>query len=316
MYYIGLDIGGTKCASSLGKINNGIIEIIKKDFFLTANKDYPEILERFSKFIEECIQEYKISGIGISCGGPLDSKKGIIMAPPSLPNWVDVKIVEYFEKKFNIKTRLQNDANAGALAEWKFGAGKGFDDVVFITCGTGFGAGVISGGRLLVGANDNFGEIGHVRLSKKGPVGYGKEGSCEGYCSGGGIKRLAKIMYEKEIKIGKSSEYIDKIGIDNVDAKMLADGARNGDWFSKKVYKTSGKMLGASLSIIIDLFNPSRIIIGGVFMRSSDLLLKEVKKVIKKEALPLSLKVCKILPATLDENIGDIAALVVATGEY
>ena len=309
-------MGGTKCASTLGKIENGNIEILKKDYFLTENQDPFVILDKFSKFIEEALKEYEISGIGISCGGPLDSKKGIIMSPPSLPLWNNIKITEYFENKFNIKTRLQNDANSGAVAEWKYGAGKGSDDVVFLTFGTGLGAGVISGGRLLTGANDNFGEIGHVRLTKKGPVGYNKEGSCEGYCSGSGIKRLAKILYEKELKKGNKSEYIESIGIDNVDAKILADGYRCDDWFSKKVYKTSGKMFGETLSIIIDLFNPSRIVIGGIFMRSGDLLIKEARKVISKEALPLSRKVCKILPAALGENIGDISALVVATGDY
>ncbi len=316
MYYIGLDMGGTKCASTLGKIENGKIDIIKKDYFLTNNQDPFVILNKFSLFIESCLKDYKISGIGISSGGPLDTKRGIILSPPSLPLWDNIKIVEYFENKFNIKTRLQNDANSGAIAEWKYGAGRGVDDCVFITCGTGFGAGVISGGRLLTGANDNFGEIGHVRLTKNGPLGYNKKGSCEGYCSGSGIKNLAQLMYAKELKKGNKSEYIESIGIDNIDAKLLADGARGDDWFSKKVYKLSGKMLGESLAIIIDLFNPSKIIIGGIFMRSSDLLIKEARKVIIKEALPLSRKVCKILPAELGESIGDISALVVATGDY
>ena len=316
MYYIGLDIGGTKCASSLGKIENGNIEVVKKDWFLTENQNPFAILDRFSKFIESCLNEVDISGIGISCGGPLDSKRGIIMAPPSLPLWDNIKIVEYFENRFGIKTKLQNDANAGAIAEWLFGAGKGSENVVFITCGTGFGAGVICGGRLLLGTNDNFGEIGHVRLTKKGPLGYNKEGSCEGYCSGSGMKRLAKLLYDKEFKKGNKSDYIEKIGIENVSAKLLADGCRNGDWFCKKVYKASGKMLGEALSIIIDLFNPEKIIIGGIFMRSGDLLIKEAKKVIRKEALPLSRKVCSVLPASLGEYIGDISALVVATGDY
>lgn len=309
-------MGGTKCASSLGKIENGNIEIIKKYSFLTDNQDPFVILDRFSNFIESCMKEVMISGIGISCGGPLDSKKGLIMAPPSLPLWDNIKVVEYFEKRFGIPTKLLNDANSGAVAEWKYGAGKGFDDVVFLTFGTGFGAGVISGGRLLRGANDNFGEIGHVRLTKKGPIGYNKEGSCEGYCSGSGMKRLAKLLYEKELKKGNKSDYVESIGIDNIDTKLLADGCRADDWFSKKVYKTSGKMLGESLSIIIDLFNPSMIIIGGIFMRSGDLLIKEARKIIRKEALPLSRKVCKIVPAGLGENIGDISALVVATGDF
>lgn len=310
--YIGLDIGGTKCAAVVGDLSDDC-RVIKKEKFLTADLTPEAVLEKFSSFIETAIKEYKIDGIGISCGGPLDGRKGIIMCPPSLPLWDNIEIVKYFEEKFSIPTKLLNDANAGAVAEWKFGAGKGCDDLVFITCGTGFGAGVISGGRLLIGANDNFGEIGHVKLTNGGPIGYNKAGSVEGYCSGSGIKRLAKILYDKA---KKKDCYIEKFGIENVDAKILADGAREESEFCKKVYAVSGRKLGEALSILIDLFNPSKIVIGGIFMRSGDLLIDEAEKVIKKQALPLSRKVCEIVPALLSENIGDVSALVVAKGEY
>ncbi len=314
-YYIGLDIGGTKCAAVLGDCGE-TIEILDKERFLTEGLAPSEVLERFSAFIAKHTADKEIKGIGVSCGGPLNSKKGIILSPPSLPLWDKIEIVKYFEEKFSIPTRLQNDANAGALAEWKYGAGKGFDDVIFLTCGTGFGAGIVSGGRLLIGANDNIGEIGHVRLSKTGPVGYRKEGSVEGYCSGSGIKRLAELMYYQERKKGKKVLFFEDHPVTEVNAKVLAEGARSGDPFCKKVYKTSGEKLGETLAILIDLFNPQVIVIGGVFMRCKDLLLPYAEDVIEKEALPLSREVCKIVPAELDENIGDVSALVVATGGY
>ena len=315
MRYIGLDIGGTKCAAVLGECGK-TVEILDKEQFLTAGLTPWQVLETFSRFYEKHAKNGEIKGIGISCGGPLDSKKGVIMSPPSLPLWDNIQIVKYFEDKYGVPTRLQNDANAGAVAEWKYGAGTGSDDVVFITFGTGFGAGVISGGRLLTGANDNFGEIGHVRLTKKGPLGYYKEGSAEGYCSGSGINRLAKIVYEREIKRGKTVPFFEGKNIDETSAKELAEGAKAGDPFCKKVYKISGEKLGQALSILIDVLNPEIIVIGGVFMRSKDLLLPHAEKVIKKEALLLSRKVCKVVPAKLSENIGDMAALCVAMGEY
>lgn len=172
MYYIGIDIGGTKCASTLGIIeDNDLPQIVDKDYFLTANQNPYIILEKFSKFIEKHLDK-NIQGIGISCGGPLDSKRGVIMAPPSLPLWDNIEIVKYFENKFGIKTYLQNDANACAVAEWKFGAGKNSNNMMFLTFGTGFGAGLILNGKLYSGTNDNAGEIGHVRLTEKGPIGY------------------------------------------------------------------------------------------------------------------------------------------------
>ena len=313
--YIGLDIGGTKCAAVLGNLAEEV-EILDKITFPTAGKTPDEILGLFSDFIASKQKSYKIDGIGIACGGPLNSKQGIIKKPPSLPLWDGIKIVEYFEEKFGIPTHLKNDADACAVAEWKYGAGKGTENMIFITFGTGFGAGLILNGRLYSGTNDNAGEIGHVRLRKTGPVGYNKAGSCEGFCSGSGIRRLALIELEKLKKKGLLPDFVQKVGgEDNITAKSLAEHARMGDAFCQRVYRISGKMLGETLSILIDLFNPEKIVIGGVFMRSGDLLYPHAEKIIKKESLIYSEQVVKVVPAKLSENIGDVSALVVAQGD-
>ncbi len=313
--YIGLDIGGTKCAAVLGNLTENV-EILDKITFATAGKTPDEILGIFSDFIIEKQKNYTVEGIGIACGGPLDSRKGIIKKPPSLPLWDGIEIVKYFKEKFNIPTHLKNDADACAVAEWKYGAGKGTENMIFITFGTGFGAGLILGGRLYSGTNDNAGEIGHVRLRKNGPVGYNKAGSCEGFCSGSGIRRLALIELEKLKKKGVTPDFVEKVGgEDNVTAKTIAEHARLGDAFCNRVYKISGKMLGETLSILIDLFNPEKIVIGGVFMRSGDLLYPHAEKVIQKESLIYSQQVVQVVPAKLSENIGDVSALVVAQGD-
>lgn len=313
--YIGLDIGGTKCAAVLGTLEEEAI-IEEKISFATEGKTPTEILELFSNFITDMQSNREIAGIGIACGGPLDSKKGVIQKPPSLPLWDDIHIVEYFEDKFGIPTYLKNDADASAVAEWKYGAGKGTKNMIFLTFGTGLGAGLILDGHLYSGPSDAAGEIGHVRLEKNGPIGYNKEGSCEGFCSGSGIRRLALIMLEKERKKGNTPDYIAKIGGENnINAKTLAEGAKAGDKFCKNVYKKSGEMFGRTLSILIDLLNPEKIVVGGVFMRSGELLLPHAKRIIKKEALSTSAKLCKIVPAKLCENIGDVSALSVAKGD-
>lgn len=315
MFYIGLDIGGTKCASTLGKIDGNNIEILDKDYFLTANQDPYAIMEKFSSFIAKHFDK-GLKGIGISCGGPLDSKNGVIMKPPSLPLWDNIEIVKYFEDKFKIKTYLQNDANACAVAEYKFGAGVGCANMVFLTFGTGFGAGLILNGKLYSGTNDNAGEIGHVRLTETGPIGYYKEGSCEGYCSGSGIVRLAKIMCKQKSLQHSYKDYINTVGEENVSAKTIAEQARKGNKFCLAVYKKSGKMLGRALSLLVDILNPERIVIGGVFMRSNDLLLPTCEKEMKKECLSFSYEKVGIMPAKLSENIGDIAALSIAKGDF
>ena len=314
-YYIGLDIGGTKCAATLGRISGGKIEIVEKEKFATENLPPDVILERFSAFIQNRL-EYSPKGIGVSCGGPLDSKSGVIMRPPSLPLWDGVNVVAYFRDKFNINAYLQNDANACAVAEYKFGAGKGSKNMIFLTFGTGLGAGLILDGKLYSGSNDNAGEIGHVRLTGSGPVGYGKSGSCEGYCSGSGIARLSEI-YAKKQKLKKDYEsFMSSFGKDGINAGTLAQGARSGNVFCKSVYDKSGEMLGKTLSILTDIINPEKIVIGGVFMRAQDLLRPNMEKVMKRECLSYSLNAVSVVAAGLNENVGDYAALSIAQGGF
>jgi glucokinase len=244
----------------------------------------------------------------------LDSEKGMIISPPNLPEgWWNFAIVEYIKNRFGLHAKLENDANACAVAEWRFGAGKGTLNMVFFTFGTGLGAGLILDGKLYRGTNGNAGEAGHIRLAKSGPIGYGKEGSFEGFCSGGGIARIAVIMAKRRKQMPKCIQAMG--GYDQVTTKALSQAAFAGDRFAKSVFAKSGEMLGRGLSVIIDILNPQKIVLGGVFMRSGELLIPAMKKQIEKESLIDSARVCEIVPAQLSENIGDIAALSVANGE-
>ena len=312
-WLIGFDIGGTKCAAILGKVEYGNFFIVQKTVF--ATKEYPapaDCIEKFSAEIKKILElhhEAAPEAIGISCGGPLDSKKGIIMSPPNLPGWDDVHICKILEAKFHLPVKLCNDADACALAEWKFGAGKGAENMAFLTFGTGLGAGLILNGRLYSGSCGMAGECGHIRLDDSGPTGYGKTGSFEGFCSGGGIAQLGKLYAEKNLPLPWCRTVGD---LPSVTAKSIADAANAGDPVAIAVYEESGRRLGYGLSILIDLLNLEKIVIGSVFQRSENLLRPAMEEIIRKEALPQSRKICKILPAELGENIGDIAALSVA----
>lgn len=319
-HYIGIDIGGTKCAVILGTEREEM-EITDKLVFPTSkNNGYMDTLEQFFLHIEILLQKNHVSlqdieGIGISCGGPLNSKAGIILSPPNLPGWDDVRIVEIFEKKYGIKTRLQNDANACALAEWKFGAAKGCRNVIFLTFGTGMGAGLILDGRLYTGTSDMAGEVGHIRLDTNGPVGFGKSGSFEGFCSGGGIAQLGRMKVLEKLQMGERVSFCEDIGkLDQLNAKMIAQAADNGDELAISIYKTCGEYLGKGLALLIDILNPELIVIGSIFARSRELLWPHASRVIEKESLVFSRKVCKVVPAGLGERVGDFAALATALG--
>lgn len=306
-YCIGFDIGGTKCAVSLGEISEGSIRVLKREE--TPTQCSPTAtLSVLAPFVQAWVKEYSVATAGISCGGPLDSKRGVIISPPNLSDgWYGFAIVQYVKETFGLTALLQNDANACAVAEWKFGAGQGTRNMIFFTFGTGLGAGLILDGKLYAGTNDNAGEAGHIRLSKDGPIGYGKRGSFEGFCSGGGIARLA---LEMAARCKKTPDCILKMNGD-VTTKKLSEAAKAGDPFAKKVFAKSGEMLGKGLSILIDIINPEKIVLGGVFMRSSELLVPAMNKVLKRETLQESLSVCEVVPAKLSENIGDIAALAI-----
>ena len=306
---IGIDIGGTKCALSVGECASDSVKILHREEFPTKGMTWQEVLEEFGKRIDrfltsgqESASPLQIANIGISCGGPLDSKKGIILSPPNLPGWDNVPVVKFFADRFGVPVHLQNDANACAYAEWKFGAGRGTKNMVFMTFGTGLGAGIIIDGKLYSGTNDNAGEIGHIRLRENGPIGYNKVGSAEGFCSGAGMARLAQIRASEQ-------------GVDLPDdfsAKELFRRMDAGDAFCTAIFRESAAHLGMILSYVIDILNPEVIVLGGVFMRQQERFMKEITPIIEREALPFARKVCRITGAGLSENIGDYAALAVA----
>lgn len=287
--FLGVDIGGTKIAVCLGTADGKVLD---KKKFPTA--DPQETVAAIIAAGRELLQGRPVKAVGISCGSPQDSKKGIIQEPPNLPGWVDVPIVELMEKAFGAPAFLANDANACALAEWKYGAGQGTENMIFLTFGTGMGAGLILNGKLFEGTCGMAGEVGHMRLTPNGPEGYGKAGSFEGYCSGGGIVRLGKTM-----------------GYDYPTTKDICDNARAGDEHALKIIEESATRLGQGLSILIDLFNPQRIVIGSIFQRAEDLFRPKMEQVLKQECLSSNLAVCSVVPALLGESIGDQAALSV-----
>ncbi|MBQ7152502.1 MAG: ROK family protein [Clostridia bacterium] len=269
-----------------------------------------ETLEHIYAVVASCGQA---KAIGVSCGGPLDEQKGLILSPPNLIGWDRVPIVEELEKRFSCPAHLCNDANACALAEWRFGAGVGTKNMIFLTFGTGMGAGLIIDGKLYAGTNGNAGEVGHIRLAQTGPVGYGKAGSFEGFCSGGGLRQIGRSFALEKLQVGKSCAYCPtKQDLEHISAKAIADAADAGDETALAVYHFCGEMLGYGLSILIDILNPEVIAIGSIFARSENLLRESAERVIAENALAVSAGVCRIVPVALAEKIGDFAAIAVA----
>lgn len=298
---VGLDIGGTKCA--VARVHGGVLEELVR----VPTADFETTFVLLAAAIERVARPGLL--FGVSCGGPLDAARGIITSPPNLdPSWHGVDICRRLTERFGGRAFLMNDANACALAEWRFGAGRGCRHMVFLTSGTGMGAGLILNGQLYEGATGDAGEVGHLRLAPTGPVGFGKAGSFEGFCSGGGIARLAQAMAAE--RRGPPPAWLAADG--TTTTKAVADAAKQGDALALAVMHVAGTKLGEALAVIIDTLNPERIVLGGFYPHCRDLFAPALRAALEREALPHAAAACQILPAELGATIGSHGAIAIA----
>jgi glucokinase len=309
---LGIDIGGTKCAAILASPDG---EILARQSMPTEAKNGPDaILNQLITTARELLKKQKVepgvlTGIGISCGGPLDTKSGLVYSPPNLPGWNAVPVRSRFEEAFpGIPVVLENDANATALAEWKYGAGQGAQNMVFLTMGTGIGGGLILDGRLYRGTNDLAGEVGHQTILVDGPLcGCGKRGCLEAVASGPAIARLA----QESLHYGRGRKLIEIAGgkLDNITAQHVIEAAKAGDSFSQNVLKEVGTYMGIGLANIVQILNPQKIVLGTIAVHAGELILEPIRTALREYAWERSLAVCEVLPAALGDKAQDLAAI-------
>jgi len=296
---LGFDIGGTKISVVLGTARGEIS--LRKSFPAHTERGFQPVFEEMGAAAEEVMNRARspVAAVSVSIGGPLDVLAGIIKGPPNLPGWVDIPLKQLLADRFHVPVYVEHDGNAGALAEFYFGAGRGYRNIIFLTMGTGFGAGLILDGRLYRGTSDVAGEVGHIRVAEDGPFCYGKAGSLEGFGSGTGIARLARMMFP------------DLWG-EEASAADIHYAWHKGSPEARAVFDRAALYLGRGLAILTDTLNPQRIILGGLGVRAQQALIEPAKRVYAKEALADARRVCEIVPAKLGESIGDIAALCAA----
>jgi glucokinase len=303
---LGLDIGGTKTAVVLGDRAGHIFdrtvfptqpELGFAAFFAELGAHLTAVRMRASRGQQPVGAPGVVS---VSIGGPLEIEPGILHSPPNLPGWEGVPLKTLLEKHTGLPVFVEHDGNAGALAEWYFGAARGAANVIFLTMGTGFGGGLILNGELYRGTCDLAGEVGHVRLADDGPVAFGKAGSWEGLCGGAGIARLAALRF--------AARFAEK----GPTARELAELARAGDNDARSVWSEVGRHLGRGLALLVDVLNPEVIVIGSLAVRLGELVLGPAREELAREALPGAVAACRLLPAALGERLGDVAALCAA----
>lgn len=300
---LGLDIGGTKTAVVLGDRAGHIHE--RTEFATRTERGFEPVFTELSEHVGKMLALTSKTGrpaaaVSISIGGPLEIEAGIVQSPPNLPGWDGIPLKPLLEKQTGLPVHVEHDGNAGALAEWFFGAARGARDLIFLTMGTGFGGGLILNGELYRGTCDLAGEVGHLRIAESGPVAFGKSGSWEGLCGGAGIAKLAAQRFPARWREGQ------------VTARDVAELASEGDLDARVVLEEVGGHLGRGLAILLDVLNPEVIVIGSLAVRLGELVLEPARKVIEQEALPKAVAACRIVPAELGERLGDVAALCAA----
>jgi glucokinase len=222
----------------------------------------------------------------------------MILSPPNLPGWDEIPLKKLLEEKFNLSTEIEHDAKAGALAEHYFGVAKSVRNFVFLTVGTGIGAGALIDGRLARGNRDNFGEVGHWRLADSGPALYGKPGSWEGTASGAGVSAMATEADSVKFPAGTG-------------ANVVFNAARAGDATAQKVVGRFSESLGRGVALIVDLMAPELIVLGSLGVRTGDLILEKVQSIVNEESSSRNLP-CPVVPSGLGEDLGILAPLAVA----
>lgn len=311
-YVVGVDLGGTKILTALADSNGKIIERIRVE---TGAEDSVEIVvQRINDTVLHAIEKAgieknEVARVAVGTPGPLDIKREIVLTAPNL-NWENVPLVEMMEKELGLPVLLENDANAAALAEYAFGAGKGTQHMVYMTISTGVGGGVIINGQLLHGAGVSGGEIGHHTIDPDGPLcGCGNYGCLESMASGTALGRYARDVVATGRKT-MMSELVESP--DQLDGSIVTKAAEAGDDMALVLVDLVARNIGIGVANLINIFNPEKIVLGGGVMKAGHLFIDRIQNEAKQRSLKDSYELCEIVFSKLGSDVGVLGAIAVA----
>ena len=305
-YVVAVDLGGTKIYTALVDLEGNIIneKVVKTE----AEQGPEKVMSNMKLTIDtviEGINKEEIKAIGIGSPGPLDVKKGMILETPNLP-MKNYNLVKEIKEKYNLDTYLDNDANAATLAEFMFGAGKGTENMVFVTVSTGIGGGAIINGKIYRGSTSNAAELGHTTVKADGPrCGCGNRGCAEAISSGTAIMRRAKEALATNIKTSLRN-------YEEVTAREVYIEAQNGDSVAQDILNEALTYLGVFAANVANAFDPDMIVFGGGVINGIEIALSEVQKEFNKRALPIIASNCKLVKAQTGGKAGVLGAAAVA----
>ena len=305
---IGIDIGGTNV--KLGLVDERGRVLLHDNFLTRHARSREEMFDKLSAHVgvlaaEARSRRLRLAGVGIGAPGPIDVERGFVYFFPNIPGWKDTPLKNILQKRLRLPVFVDNDANAMALGESLFGAGRGAKNVVALTLGTGIGGGLILDGKLFHGATFSAAELGHMVVDPQGPLcACGNRGCIEAFVGNGYFVREVraqlkgkKSILKRWIKEGKE-----------LSPKLVQEAARQGDAFSKAQWKRTGDRLGTFLAGMVNLLNPDLIVIGGGIALGGELVLGPIRAALKKKAFPIASRFVKVVPAVLGNDAGLVGA--------
>ncbi len=313
---LALDIGGTNFRLALADERG---RILKRRSGPTRPEEGPErLLKRVKRGVEGLLSDpdmkRMVKGVGVGAAGPLDLESGMLLHPPNLPGWHHVPLKSMLEESLDFPVWLRNDVDLGALGEHRFGAGRGFQQLIYLALGTGIGGGVILGGQLLSGTRVSAMEAGHMVVSPGGPrCNCGREGCLEALASGTAIARRAA----ERLLRGEQSQLIEMVNgkAERITAELVARAANKGDWLAQQVLQEAGEWLGIGVVNLILLFDPEVVIIGGGVAGAGDFLLEPVRQAVKRWVVPYFEREVPVVRSRLGGNSNLMGAVALALDE-
>ena len=312
--FLGIDLGGTKIIAGL--VDRGGRIVARQHRTTQAREGQDAVVRRLMDatthlLTAEGIDRAAVVAIGVATPGPIDAGLGVVTAPPNLPGWRDVPLGRMIQDEFDLTTSLENDANAAALGEHRFGAGRDAEHLIYVTASTGIGGGFILDGRLYRGATGAAGEVGHMTILPYGPLcGCGNRGCLEALASGTAIAREAQERVARgvptliaELAQGDS---------DRISAKMVAQAADLGDAEANEILDQAMIYLGVGMANLVNLFNPQLLVIGGGLTKMGPRLFDTVRRSVDRRAFPATASAVEIKRAQLGDDVGLLGAAAVA----
>jgi len=318
---IGIDVGGTKVAGGLvsrkGRLGKTVTLPTRANEGFEAS--FSQVMAVIKRVIAQAGGPERVQGIGICAPGPLNPRTGVVINPPNLPGWTNIRFTERVEKQFRLPARLENDANAAGLAEVLFGAAVGYNDVFYVTVSTGVGTGIIINKKVYHGKNGFAAEGGHVSIDYNSPYrcGCGTPGCIEALAAGPAIVRRARVKLEQEHTMPSLLRERTQNHLSRITPEMIEETAKAGDAVAKSILDETGFFLGVWLASMITLLDPDAIVIGGGVSRIGKPLFDKIRKTIPLYTINQLAKDTPLLPAKLQKNVGifGAASLFMQEGE-